>query len=100
MESTNKHKVTNFWSGLAFGVSISAILGYLLGTKQGRAHVKKILEIAENEHGFKEIMSTLENFIPTSETIEEKKELVEKKAQEAKGSIDSIIDKIQTFAAS
>jgi len=48
MTKQNEYKLTNFWVGLAAGAATMTGLAFLLGTKQGRGIVKKLLRFSEN----------------------------------------------------
>lgn len=48
MHDQNKSSLTNFWFGFSLGAITLTIAGYLLGTKNGRILLKKILELSEN----------------------------------------------------
>lgn len=81
MEKKNEHQVSNFWFGFLLGTLFVLIGGFFLGTKKGREHLKKILEVTDNlEEKIDLLMKEINNF-------EEK----EKNSE----SIPSIINKIK-----
>lgn len=48
MENQNKPQVSNFWFGFLIGSTIAASTAFLLGTKNGRKTLSKLLELSEN----------------------------------------------------
>ncbi|MBI3366238.1 YtxH domain-containing protein [Candidatus Roizmanbacteria bacterium] len=48
MENQNSHKLSTFWFGFLLGGALTGSAAFLLGTKQGRKTLKKILEMSEN----------------------------------------------------
>lgn len=48
MTNNNEHKVSNFWIGFSAGVIGASSVAFLLGTKNGREVLKKVLKFSEN----------------------------------------------------
>ncbi len=44
----NNHKLSSFWFGFLLGGLLTGSAAFLLGTKQGRKTLKKVLEMSEN----------------------------------------------------
>ena len=76
----NENKSGNFWLGFFLGGLIGAFILYLLGTKEGRKKLEKIIEQAETyEEELEEKVANLQRHgeIAFNE-VEEKKEKVKK----------------------
>jgi GTPase SAR1 family protein len=100
MQNPSEQKLNNFWLGFAFGTITAGGAAYLLGTKQGREILKKILELSENwEENFLEIMEELGEEIGDkgSEIINEVKKLP---TQKNHSSLDSLLNKMRHLTPS
>lgn len=96
MENKDHHKISNFWFGFALGAATVGTASYLLGTKQGRKTLKKMLEFSENLE---------ENLIDLGHEFEE---AVVEKGDELRNEIKklpqehptfgSLLDKIRDFS--
>ena len=94
IKKTNLPHVSNFWAGFAVGTLTVAGMAFFLGTKQGRATLKKILDISEN----------LEDHVAS--VLQELEQSIEEKTQEVKHEIDknqstrlhSILNKIKDLS--
>lgn len=51
MTNQNERKLSNFWIGFSVGMAGATGLALLLGTKQGRDTLKKLLKFSENIEG-------------------------------------------------
>lgn len=91
MKKTNKPSTTNFWFGFVFGIASAAGASYLLGTKNGREKLKKLLEYAE-QYGENpdELMKMLETF-----SEEKTKEL-----EPVKTNLNTLMDKVRSITES
>lgn len=98
MTKNDHHKVTDFWSGFAFGASALTLIAFLLGTKNGRDFLKKALDVSENleehvknllmekgEEGFveeiKEKVQEIPNYTGLGNIIDKIKSLTDKKPE-------------------
>ncbi len=51
MENQNSHKLSSFWFGFLLGGALAGSAAFLLGTKQGRKTLKRVLEMSEDIEG-------------------------------------------------
>lgn len=88
MKKQTKPTTTNFWFGFVFGIASAAGASYLLGTKNGREKLKKLLEYAE-QYGEnpEELMHMLESF------SEEKS----KEFEPVKTNLNTLMDKVKSI---
>lgn len=88
MKKPIKHTNTNFWFGFVFGIASAAGASYLLGTKNGREKLKKLLEYAE-QYGEnpEELMQMLESL-----SEEKTKEL-----EPIKTNLNTLMDKVKSI---
>lgn len=96
---TKKHEIqssqSNFWSGLALGVVFGASSLYVLGTKKGRKFLHQVMEAVENiEDMGEDVIEEVSEFI--SEYKGAEADSPEGKKQVNTGTVESIIDKIQS----
>lgn len=77
-QNQSDHRTSNLWLGFGLGITITATLGFFLGTKKGREMLKKLLEVTENLE---------ENLLTIGEELEE--ELMEK-SEEMKKDLKSL----------
>lgn len=87
MTNQNERKLSNFWIGFSVGVASAVGFGFLLGTKNGRDTVKKVLKFSEN------IEENLESLITKIDKQKGKKD--GKKSSFPLENIEEILSKIK-----
>ncbi|QQG44534.1 MAG: hypothetical protein HYW86_01300 [Candidatus Roizmanbacteria bacterium] len=101
MKKQNNHP-TNFWFGFALGTLSTAVAVYLLGTKQGRHKLKKVLEMSENIENIspdliKSIPEVL-NVIVNHDNDDQPTQHNQEKTLQKVHTIENVIDKIKNAA--
>lgn len=92
MQDQNKLPYSNFWLGFSLGAITLGIAGYLLGTKNGRTLLKKLLELSENlEENILLLGEELEeNFVEKSQLGQP-----QKPSQETHSTLHDVLEKIK-----
>lgn len=91
---TENKNTSNFWFGLIMGITFGAGGLYLIGTKNGRKKIKKLMELAEDmELHLEEVVDNV------GYDLEKKEEGFKEKATEfiEKNDIKGIIEKITSI---
>lgn len=64
----NNHKAESFWSGFSAGTLLGGLVLYAFASKNGRAHVKKLLAHAERyEDNLEGIIHAIQNIAKSNE---------------------------------
>lgn len=102
MKSPNNHP-TNFWFGFAVGTVSTVIAAYFLGTKKGREHLKKIMDLSENiEELSPTLISEAQNLIGSYIVPSDKDISAEgpKESPVKTHTLDTLLDKIKNSTQS
>lgn len=91
--NSNYHP-TNFWFGFSIGIAAAAGSFYLLGTKQGRENLKRVIEYSEN------LPATIEKLV---QELEKKQEEINKNQTnhvlQSTNTLSQIINKIKSTSS-
>ena len=98
MDDISKHKASNFWFGVALGMTASGAALYLLGTKKGRDALKKVIDFAENADIEKVLEEVVANFEDGVEKTKEVAGELQSSAGKHGSGLHSLIDKIGSFS--
>lgn len=98
---TKKHEPSiqqsNFWSGLAMGVIFGASSLYLLGTKNGRQFIRKLLDATENlEEMGESVIDEVQNYFSEDHSEQPEASEAEQESMSGVKTVESVIEKIQS----
>ncbi|MEN9327201.1 MAG: hypothetical protein RI947_9 [Candidatus Parcubacteria bacterium] len=101
MKNQNNHTPSNFWFGFAVGTFGAVAAAYLMGTKQGRETLKKLIQYADRmEEGsdeFLDLMDSLKQVVKqkSSDIVDS----IEGATEQSKSNrtLDSLIEKVKSI---
>ncbi len=96
------HKRSSFWFGFALGASTAGSAIFFLGTKKGRATLKKVLELSE---GLEEVVFDalkelgVETLHEVADNLSPKLKRSFTALDEPKNTVGSFLDKVKRFSS-